>query len=120
MLPKLLNKLAKKYEKYRKSIWIVFLFSLSGLIATSVLASGPSSIVTIAQILMAGALAQSFFILGLLYGFRNLHSELTIMPHWKLGYSITEWVNAIIVSFLLPLPVVGLPIVLVMFILEKS
>lgn len=74
----------------------------------------------VAQIILAGALAKSFFVLGLLYGFKQLHSEQVIMPFWKMGYRAGERVNAIILSFLLPIPIVGMPVMLVLFVLEKS
>ncbi len=120
MLPNLLNGLAKKYEIYRKPTWLVLILSLSGLIATSAMASGPSFILTLLQILFVGAFAQSFFIIGLLYGFRQLHSEQAIMPLWKLGFRIGEWANALIVSVLLPMPVIAIPISIVWYILGKS
>jgi hypothetical protein len=120
MLPKFLNNLATRYERHRKWAIIAFVLSVIGMLATSAMASETSFVLVFAQIIFIGIFAESFFLIALLYGFRQLHSEQAISPYWRIGFTIGEWVNALIVSLMLPLPLIGIPAGIIWFILEKS
>lgn len=120
MLPRYLNNLAIKYESHRKSAIFAFVLSVIGLFTTSAMASEASFTLVILQIFFVGAFAESFFVIALLYGFRQLHSELTMSPIWKLGFTIGEWVNSLIIALMIPLPLIGVPTGIIWFILEMS
>ncbi|MEW6992000.1 hypothetical protein AADZ91_15130 [Colwelliaceae bacterium 6441] len=105
LTPEVFNNIAISIVDYRWKLlsWSIFSFILFLILQNEVVAQTPTALVWLVILILFSAL-QTLVIASFIFFFRVLPSSKTQNKQWIKFYRTIEWCEAILFSFILPLP----------------